>query len=70
MMKLPQHDRERLMHECAEILSDAMPANRFTELSSLLDDCRSTAELHSDPDLVLALTEPITEPLGCSVAGY
>lgn len=66
-MRLPSLDRQQFMIECAQALSIAEAEDQCTALANLINDWRTTADIHSDPDLVSILSAPIPEPLDLMV---
>lgn len=66
-MRLPSSDREQFMIEWGPALSIADAEDQRTALANLINDWRTTADIHSDPDLVSILSAPIPEPLDLMV---
>ncbi len=55
------------MIEWGPALSIADAEDQRTALANLINDWRTTADIHSDPDLVSILSAPIPEPLDLMV---
>jgi len=61
---LPEDDRIAFVEDVVGTLRACASINRYTAFAEMLDDWKNTAEIYSDPELVAALSEDVTEPLG------
>jgi hypothetical protein len=61
---LPEDDRAQFAIEFARTFQACAELGAWSKLAELVDDWRNTAFVHTDPELVRKLTEPIPDDFG------
>ena len=61
---LPEDDRAQFATEFARTFQACAELGEWSKLADLVDDWRNTAFIHTDPELVRKLTEPISGDFG------
>jgi hypothetical protein len=61
---LPEQDREQFAADFVRAFQASAELGEWSTLAELVDDWRNTALIHTDPELVKKLTEPITGDFG------
>ena len=59
--------RRQFVVEAVDTLRACAALRRYTAFADLIEDWRNTADIMSDPELAVALTGDITEPLDIPV---